>query len=94
MFILDLTYIAPVSEADRHMDGHIEWLEEGYASGMFLASGRKNPRTGGVILARGDRRDIEAFCAADPFSIHAIATYAVTEMQVSRTAAGLEDLKV
>lgn len=60
---------------------------------MFLASGRKVPRTGGVILAKGDRSDIEAFVAADPFSLHGVADYEITEVALTRTADGLEGLK-
>lgn len=93
MFILDLSYIAPVEAADAHMDAHVAWLQQGYDSGMFLASGRKNPRTGGIILARGERAAVEAFCAADPFTQHRIAEYRIMEAAVSRTAAGLEALK-
>lgn len=93
MLILDLTYIAPLSEADAHMDMHMQWVNHGYTSGLFLASGRKNPRNGGVILAKGDRAEIEAYCALDPFTVHKIAQYVITEVHVSRTADGLEHLK-
>lgn len=93
MFILDLTYIKPIAEADAHMEPHMAWVQEGYDQGLFLASGRKNPRTGGVILASGNREAIEAYCAADPFTIHGIADYRITEMAVTRTAEGLEALK-
>lgn len=93
MFILDLTYIKPIEAADAVMAPHMDWVNAGYDSGLFLASGRKNPRTGGIILARGTRAEIEAYCAADPFIAHAIAEYRITEMAVTRTAPGLEGLK-
>lgn len=93
MFILDLTYVAPLEAADAVMGPHMDWVNEGYARGLFLASGRKNPRTGGVILAKGTRDEIEAYCAADPFTTHAIAEYRITEMAVTRTAVGLDALK-
>lgn len=93
MFILDLTYVAPLEAADAVMGPHMDWVNEGYTRGLFLASGRKNPRTGGVILAKGTRDEIEAYCAADPFTIHAIAEYRITEMAVTRTAAALDALK-
>ena len=53
MFILSLTYVKPQEEADRLMEPHMAWVNEGYDTGLFLASGRKVPRTGGVILAKG-----------------------------------------
>ncbi|MBC2772276.1 GTP cyclohydrolase [Rhizobium sp. AQ_MP] len=93
MFILSLTYVKPTEEADRVMAPHMDWVNAGYDSGMFLASGRKNPRTGGVILAKGDRTEIEAYVAADPFTVEGVAVYEVTEVAVTRTAVGLEALK-
>lgn len=93
MFILDLTYIKPTADADAHMETHMAWVQAGYDRGLFMASGRKNPRTGGVILARGDRGEIERFCAADSFAIHGIAEYRITEIAVTRTVEGLEALK-
>lgn len=57
MFILSLTYLKGNDEADKHMGSHMAWVKEGYARGWFLASGRKVPRTGGVIFARGEQRN-------------------------------------
>ncbi|MBP2443765.1 YciI family protein [Rhizobium leguminosarum] len=93
MFILSLTYIKSSDEADRHMEPHMAWVKEGYAKGWFLASGRKVPRTGGAILAVGDRAIIEAYVAADPFTIQGVAEYDITELAVTTTAEGLEILK-
>ena len=94
MFILTLTYVAPLEEVDRHAPAHIDWIKAGYASGVFLASGHKVPRTGGFILAKGERAEIEALVATDPFMVAGVTTYDVTEVAVSFTAAGLEQLKV
>lgn len=93
MFILSLTYVKPQEEADRLMEAHMAWVQQGYDSGIFLASGRKVPRTGGVILASGARADIEAFVADDPFAFHRVADYDITEVALTRTADGLEGLK-
>ncbi len=90
MFVLELTYTAPVERADALMDAHIAWLDEQYAAGVFLASGRKNPRDGGVILAAGvDRAAIERIAAADPFSSEGVCTYRITEFYASKTVEGL-----
>ena len=92
MLILSLTYIAPLNQVDRHIEAHMEWVKAGYDSGMFLASGRKDPRTGGIILARGERKAVEAHAATDPFAIAGVATYDITEVVLSRAAPGLEGL--
>jgi uncharacterized protein YciI len=93
MFILSLTYVKPSEEADKHMEPHMAWVKEGYAKGWFLASGRKVPRTGGVILSLGDRAAIEAYVAADPFTIHGICEYDITEVAITTANEGLERLK-
>ncbi len=93
MFILALTYVKPNEEADTHMEPHMAWVKEGYARGWFLASGRKVPRTGGVVLAVGNRADIEAYVAADPFTIHGVAQYEITEVAITTAVDGMEALK-
>jgi uncharacterized protein YciI len=93
MLVLSLTYVKPDEEADRYMEPHMAWVKEGYARGWFLASGRKVPRTGGVILAAGERAEIEAYVAADPFTVHGVAEYEITEVALTTVAEGLEALK-
>ncbi|MFF1654749.1 YciI family protein [Streptomyces sp. NPDC058255] len=91
MFVLDLTYTAPLDAVDAALDAHVAWLEEQYAAGVFLASGRKNPRDGGVILAVAqDRARIEEIVAGDPFVTAGVCAYRVTEFVATKTAAGLE----
>jgi len=56
MFLLITTYLRPVEEVEPLMPGHMVWLDQHYEAGTFLLSGRKAPRTGGVILARAENR--------------------------------------
>ena len=93
MILVSLTYVKSTEEADRHMAGHVAWLKTGYAEKGFIASGRKVPRTGGMILTHGPRAAVEAYLESDPFKTHGIAEYAVTEVDVSMTAQGLDALK-
>lgn len=93
MFIISLTYKKPTEEADKHMAAHMDWLKAHYAAGTFIASGRKVPRTGGVILARGERAEIEALCSNDPFAIHGIADLDIMEVNFTTTAEGFDGLK-
>jgi uncharacterized protein YciI len=91
MFVLSLTYTAPVERIDALLVEHLAWLDQGYAEGMFLASGRKVPRTGGVILAVAESRAaLEKFVAADPFAREGVADYAITEFVATRTGPDLE----
>lgn len=93
MFIVSLEYVKPLDQVDALLDAHVAWLREGYAAGVFLASGRKTPRTGGIILASGDRASLETRLARDPFRVAGVATCTVTEFTAAMTAQGLETLK-
>jgi uncharacterized protein YciI len=87
MFVLELTYTAPLARIDELLPEHAVWLERGYAAGLFLASGRKEPRDGGVILAAGDdRARIEALAATDPFARAGACTYRITGFVATKTA--------
>ncbi len=93
MFVLLLTYTRPLDEVDALMRKHMAWLNEQYDAGRFLVSGRRIPRTGGVILARGDdRAEIEALAATDPFVAGGVATCEVVEFRASQVAAELRPL--
>jgi uncharacterized protein YciI len=94
MFIVTLTYLKPVEEIDALMPAHVAWLKKGYADGLFIASGRRVPRIGGVILARsGDEQALRANLARDPFVIHGAARCDIVEFAPSMTAPGAEVLK-
>jgi uncharacterized protein YciI len=87
MFVLELTYTAPVERVEELLDAHVEWLDALYEEGVFIASGRKNPRDGGIILAvGGDRAHIETIAAADPFVVGEVCTYRITEFIATKTA--------
>jgi len=95
MVIVTLTYLKPLEDIDALMPGHIAWLDQGYADGLFVASGRRIPRTGGVILARSDgEAALSDYLARDPFVIHGAARLDVVEFAATKTAPGLDALKV
>ena len=52
LFVVVLTYIRPLEEVDAAGPAHVAWLRRGYDRGVFLVSGRRVPRTGGVIIAK------------------------------------------
>ena len=90
MFVLLLTYVRPLDEVDALMRDHMAWVKEHYAAGRFVVSGRRVPRTGGVIVARGDdREEMERIAAADPFVSGGVATCEVVQFRASQSAPGL-----
>ena len=87
MFVIELTYKASLGEIDAHMTAHMRFLRKYYASGVFVVSGRKIPRDGGIILATGRSRDeIEAVVKEDPFVAHRLADYRLVEFRASQRA--------
>lgn len=93
MFVVSLNYKVDLAEIDRLIPAHTIFLEACYANGLFIASGPKEPRSGGVILAQAASLDVlNQVLKKDPFYIAGVAEYEVTEFMPSKTAAGFEKL--
>lgn len=81
MFIVSLTYKKDISEVEKFLEAHVEFLDKFYAEKKFIFSGRKNPRTGGVILIHNvDRSELDNIIKQDPFYQKEIADYSITEV--------------
>jgi len=85
MFIFNLTYKKPISEVEEFLDAHREYLDKNYESGKFICSGRKNPRTGGIILCNcsGDQ-EAQEIISKDPFYFNGVAEYDIIEFEPSK----------
>lgn len=80
MFIAILTYKKPLSEVDRFLAVHREYLAKRYTAGDFIASGPQTPRVGGVIMMKANNREaVDSIIAQDPFHINGIADYQIVE---------------
>ena len=80
MFIAILTYKKPLSEVDRFLAAHREYLSKHYAAGDFIASGPQTPRVGGVIMIKTEcRAAVDPIIAQDPFNVNGIADYQIVE---------------
>lgn len=80
MYIVNLTYLRPLADLDSLLPAHRTWLDQHYADQVFLASGAKVPRTGGIILVRAiPRAQLDALLATDPFAQAGAAAYDVIE---------------
>ena len=91
MFIIALTYTAPLEQVEQHLAAYRQFLDKHYQSGAFLFSGRKEPRTGGIILlCATDDAEVQAIIAEDPFHQAGVAEYHITRFVPSKTAPALE----
>jgi uncharacterized protein YciI len=93
MFVIELVYTADLTEIDAHMRAHMAYLKKQYAGGRFLVSGRKVPRTGGIIIALGESREqVEALVKEDPFVARGLAEFRVIEFNASQRADSIDAL--
>ena len=87
MFVIELTYKAPLAEIDAQMKAHVAFLKKYYAAGHFLVSGRQIPRNGGIILAIAESRErVETIMREDPFCRHGLADVRIIEFRASQRA--------
>jgi len=93
LFVIELTYKAELAAIDAAMKPHMEYLKKYYDAGVFVLSGRKIPRDGGVILAVGESRErVEAIAREDPFHARGLSDFRVVEFRPSQRADGIERL--
>jgi uncharacterized protein YciI len=80
MFIIQLTYKTPLSEVDKYLQAHREYLDYFYKQGLLLMSGPMVPRTGGIIIAlTKDKALLESILQKDPYHLAEITDYQLIE---------------
>ncbi len=89
IFVIELKYTTDdLSRIDALLDAHMAFIDAQYDAGLFLASGPKVPRVGGVILAKGsDLEAMKTLMRQDPFMIEGVAEYSYTGFLPRRTDA-------
>ncbi len=80
MFIVSVTYKKSLVEIEKQIISHREFLDRYYQAGIFVMSGPKVPRTGGIIFANAKNKEtLEALIKEDPFYQHDLADYEIIE---------------
>lgn len=80
MFLAILDYKVPLTEVDRHVQDHRDYLDTLYAKRKLIVSGPQEPKTGGLILFAVDSRDeVDHIIANDPYHKRGIANYQVIQ---------------
>ena len=93
MFLIELTYKVPFAEIEPSMAEHLAFVVKGYASGHFLASGRKVPRNGGLIFCKAaGKAEVEELVQQDPFVYQNLVELRIVEFVTSRAHDGLKGL--
>lgn len=90
-FVVEITFTAGFGRIEPIVPEHRAFLQVGYDRGWLLMSGPKNPRDGGMVIARAPAKaDIEAFFRDDPYAKAGVATYRFTEFNPVKRQAFLE----
>lgn len=76
----------PLETIDSLKDEHYTNPDGVFAKGLVRLAGRLEPRTGGLIVAEGERADIEAAVASDPFVRAGAAQAQIIEFHPAWTA--------
>ena len=93
MFIVHLNYKAPLTEVDKYLQAHREFLDYHYKQGLLLASGPMKPRIGGVLIAlSNNREDLESVLQQDPYFMADIAEYEIIEFSPVKHCDEIKDL--
>jgi uncharacterized protein YciI len=94
MFIINITYKVSLDKIDEYLQSHIAYLEKQYELKNFIASGRKEPRIGGVILSKIDSKDkLKKIIKEDPFYQNDLADYEITQFIPTMTSQEFSILK-
>jgi uncharacterized protein YciI len=93
MFVVTLKFAENKARAAELMDGHKDWIQQGFDMGMFLMVGSLQPNQGGGILAHNTSRDdLETFVEKDPFVAEQVVTAEILEITPARLDDRLEFL--
>lgn len=79
MIIIELTYKKPLEQVDKYLAEHRNYLTSLYQQNKLLASGPKNPRNGGIMIALTNIDAAEEMVNNDPFYVNDIADYSYIE---------------
>jgi uncharacterized protein YciI len=79
-FLVFINYKVPVEQLGETVQRHRDFLQTGYDRGWLLMSGPRNPKTGGIVVARApSQADLVVFFKYDPYKILNLADHEFLE---------------
>ncbi|MET8576544.1 YciI family protein [Streptomyces sp. NPDC005012] len=76
MYILMNTYTVPTRAIDAELPRHRRWVEHHFAEGHFIFGGRREPRTGGfVVAATDDEGEAREYLEEEPLFAQGLVTW-------------------
>lgn len=91
-FLVNITYKVDLEKIGEILPKHREFLQAGYDKNLLLMSGPRNPKTGGIVIARAENlEDIQSFFENDPYQIEDYAKYEFVEFNPVKHQEFIED---
>ena len=84
MIIVELTYKKSLEEVNQYLDEHRLFLKKYYDEGIFVVSGPKQTRDGGIIVVLSDKVSMQEIIKEDPFFQNDIAEYRVISFEPTK----------
>ena len=85
MFIVLLRFSSNRGQAGQFMEGHKQWIRQGFDDGVFLLAGTLQPGLGGAIVAHNiSLADLRRRVDKDPFVAEDVVSADTLEIAPSR----------
>jgi len=89
MFLVLLTYKKSLADIEKALADHVVFLDKYYENKKLIFSGRRNPRTGGIILVNSDNKEeVVKIMQQDPFYQQGLADYEFIEFTPTKCDEG------
>ena len=86
MFIVLLRFSGNKGQASQFMEGHKEWIKNGFDDDVFLLAGGLQPNLGGGILAHNTSlSDLRDRVNGDPFVAENVVSAEILKIAPSKT---------
>ena len=81
MFIILLKFSENKSKAGEFMNGHNQWIKQGFEDGKFLLVGSLQPNLGGSVIAyNSSLPELQERVNQDPFVVENIVSAEILEI--------------
>ncbi len=93
MFVVLLKFSENKSKASDFMEGHNQWIKQGFDDGVFLVVGSLQPSLGGSVIAYNTSLvELQSRVDEDPFVQHNVVTAEILEIEPKKTDERLQFL--
>ena len=82
MFVILLKFSENKRKAGEYMDGHNQWIKNGFEDGVFLLVGSLQPNLGGSIIAHNTSvSELQERVSNDPFVSENVVSVEILEIE-------------